>query len=724
MFFLHNFQPEDQATTSTGMTLPKIDLKIGGLVTSNMQRSLLGDVSPPSHMDHSMGNSLINSNDFSNIDFINDTGDSLSMAHFKQYRLSDAIADRNFLERLTNYDESLFTKDADINNVDLIENGNCTGSSTSTLQNSTESTSNSGKHDGTFNAPNNDMANGTFDAIGEVHKTFIQVGSHNGSANTSMKNSTFELDNIPNRTFETQANKLSITMPLVADLDDEELSLCDSFNGTKIMDYKGPDMNSTFQLDGESVNYFDFNTPISLHFSFLPEYQSTPAAQKIRKTRKSESLATISPILPEKKNNNLTQNVEKFVDIEIEDVAVYLRDPVTKSTSRASNPIGINKELVEKERQSLANFEEFENTMLILENNKTEEEFDDLLNSFSANIRNPINQKVRQSLDNIKKRHSTIGVEKQQQDEQNREKALNTSNNGKYSEFGANEMNRLNETLIRSPMISSTSSSSGSVSGERLLRRSRLFDDVINTSTDKVLDNGAMNHSGSSIKYTDTKRTNQHNSTHTLNQKNQQHLEEESIPKTENIIFNSEENDSESKSNNRDRFKTIRIFKKPPQNAIQIPDPDEEQFEQEIQTPVPAARIVDAFLVKNTNSPKHQAFNDEKIQPTVKAINTMTFKRSGLARPRQLSGLTKRDFYTKSSSQELLSSDEQMATTHSKPVQQIKSPMGIKSKSIHNLSTAKHTLKLTRNQYEAENAEQNAGTRNPTLVRLVLIFSS
>lgn len=225
------------------MPVPKIDLKIGGLVTS-MQRSLLGDVSPPSHMDNSMGNSLITSNDFSNIDFMNDTGDSLSMAHFKQYRLSDAIADRNFLERLTNYDESLFTKDADINNVDLIENGNCTGSSSSTLQNSTDSTSNLSKIDGTFNKEN--CANGTFDASGEVDKTFIQAPDANGSINTNIKNSTFELSNKANRTFEMQLNKMNVTIPVAPDLDDEELSLCESFNASKVLD-----MNSTFQLDGE-----------------------------------------------------------------------------------------------------------------------------------------------------------------------------------------------------------------------------------------------------------------------------------------------------------------------------------------------------------------------------------------------------------------------------------------------------------------------------------------
>lgn len=174
-------------------------------------------------------------------------------------------------ERLTNYDESLFTKDADINNVDPIENGNCTGSSSSTLQNSTDSTSNLSKHDGTFVAPPKSIANGTFDADLEVDKTFIQAPDANGSNNISIKNSTFELGNKANQTFETQkkCNKLGITIPIVADLDDEELSLCESFNATKtfkrsdnianlssnfLPDQLAPDMNSTFQLDGKKTN--------------------------------------------------------------------------------------------------------------------------------------------------------------------------------------------------------------------------------------------------------------------------------------------------------------------------------------------------------------------------------------------------------------------------------------------------------------------------------------
>lgn len=408
------------------------------------------------------------------------------------------------------------------------------------------------------------------------------------------------------------------------------------------------------------------------------EYQSTPAVQK-RKSRKSETLATISPIFSEKRlTNNLTQNVDKFVDIEIEDMeSVFLRDPPPKSTTRASNPTGIDTELREKERQSLAKFEEFENTLLILENNKSEEEFDDLLNSFSSNIRNPMSDKVRQSIDKLKNRHSLIGVEKQQQDELNREKTMNTSRNGNYMDNGAQEKNRLNESFGRTAMTSSMSSSGN---GERLLRRSRLYDDVI------------ANSDGYPTMVIDNRQAVELDTTQTLNRKNQQHLENQPTPKTDNTIYNTDETGTEHKANNRDRFKTIRIFKRPPENAVQVPDPDE-RYSQEMHTPMPTARTGDVFATKNTNSPQQQELNKDQSPDAKNAINTMTFKRSGLARPRQLSGLAKRDLYTKSNSHELLSSNEQLSQPHSKPVSQLKSPMGIKSKSIHNLLSVKSSTK-------------------------------
>lgn len=661
---------------------PKIDLQIGGLVTS---RSFLGDCSPPPHMDASIGNSLITSSDFSNVnDFFNGADDSLSMTHFKQYRLADVVNDRNFLERLSNYDASLFTKDNDINDIDannLIDTGN---SSSSTLQNSTDSSNNQSRNDDTFTGAT--VNNGTFEADAGVDRTFIHVGDDelNGSTNDKM----FECDNVvanetngKNRTFEakptdqTRSNLWNQTVDLI---DDEELSLCGTFT---FNDFKMPELTAPI----ERAPLKNIPTPKG-----GPDgLESTPARQRAKKSRESTSLASISPIVLDK--SVTPQTVDKFVDIEIEDEVpkMFLRPKET------NNSMGL-KGSQEKERRSLANFEEFEKSLLILEN-QNEEEFDDLLNSFSPNIRNPLSDKVRQSLDNIKKRHSMIGAEKQQEDELSREK---TPKNGKYSGSLLCERNR-SVVESQSPAMVSSTSSVGSGSGERLLRRSRVFDDALSISGTQNDNKEMDNLNTTTVVRADEQQSSELNTTEVLNQKNLSHLDNETNQKTEDneSIYNTEETASKGNrgSKNRDRFKTIRIFKKPSEDAAQLPDADEtfvhaaDAIEAHA---VPMKVAPEAFASKNRNSPFKA--NHENMTAESKAINTMTFKKSALARPRQLlHGLQKRDLYAKSSSHEMLSTDEhshlESTFTQPKAVSQLKSPMGFKSKSVHNLLGAKNT---------------------------------
>lgn len=639
---------------------------------TSLQRSFLSDVSPPPSalMESSMemvGNSLITSSDFSNInEFINANEESLSLAQFKNYRLSDAINDRNFLERLTNYDESLFTKDADINNIDgsnlfAHTNGNETFSGNSTLQNSTDSTSNSDKNDETFLQAKKE--NATFNATQvvlnrsapETNRTFVQNDSMTVA---SGKNETFDAEPAKSHaTFNASPQKgiAALHMETMDMLDNEEMSLQNSFD-----DFKKPELNIV--------------TVTSKH---IPNAcQSTPARKSLAKSsRRSETLANISPILCEdvRSAGNQKQNVDKFVDVEIDDYPVLLRD-TSKSDSRASNPLAVMN-LREEERQSLKNFEDFENTLLMLENNKNEDEFDDMLNSIGGNANK--SQKIRQSLDIIKKRHSLINMEKQYQDELSREKTLNSSRTERPSG---------NDTFNQSVMVSSNSSTASS-SGERLLRRSRLYDDGLSTSGNQ------LNASSSSISSNDNKKINSEcdATTDELNQRNQSHLAQEN-EKTEKQLTHCQYNldeanttatsNGESRSNNRDRFKTIRIFKKPPENAVQVPDADPEDTE-----PVGAAYARgpsnDHFTQKNTNSPQSSA--------ETKAINTMTFKRSALARPKYLGGIKRRDAYTKSSSHEILSNDDydnEPHETKKTTTAPLKSPMGVKSKSVHSLLTS------------------------------------
>lgn len=441
--------------------------------------------------------------------------------------------------------------------------------------------------------------------------------------------------------------------------------------------------------------FISFN---SYFFIFNLVYQSTPARKDFgKKSRKSESLANISPILADdlKSNRNHMQNVDKFVDVEIDDYPVFLRN-TSKSDSRSSNPLAVMN-LREEERQSLKNFEDFENTLLMLENNKNEDEFDDLLNSISGNVGK--SQKVRQSLDMIKKRHSLINMEKQYHDELNREKNLN----GMRSEQFSGDRSKMTDSFGKSIMVSSTSSSA-SGSGERLLRRSRLYDDFIQTSGNQ------LNISGSSILCNDNKQATIENdaATESLNRKNQSYLMRDN-EKTDQQSNDYNIDDAstamanvnaESKANNRDRFKTIRIFKKPPENAVQVPDADAGN---ETVTVYTAIQSIDHFTSKNTNSPQSSA--------EAKAINTMTFKKPALARPKYLGGIQKRDAYTKSSSHEILSNDcydhevNGMPATKAPP---LKSPMGIKSKSVHSLITSnKMSLGLSRPSATASTSANN-----------------
>lgn len=419
-------------------------------------------------------------------------------------------------------------------------------------------------------------------------------------------------------------------------------------------------------------------------------YQSTPSRNEgFRKNIRSDASVNISPILsetPAPANKNQTQaNVDKFIDVEIDEFEPFLR-----KSAKTSDKI----KLRDAERQSLANFEEFENTLLLLENNKNEEEFDKILNSFTNNGRSPINLKLRQSLNNIKKRNSLNNFEKQHHDELNREKSSH-SNIGDTTL--THDKNKSNESFNKSPMVSSTSSSS---SGERLLRRSRLYDDVMSSS-------GSLEKqiTGDNCELNTSFNKPPSNATLTLDNKeiteNNGHIQE--TQNHVNTTYGCEQTESnltselnlgevnDVKQGNRDRFKTIRIFKKPPENAAQIPDINDKSANKLEKT-----ITNEHFSQINTNSPKSISATEQK------AINTMTFKKSALARPKYLSGIAKRDVYAKSNSHELLSSnDNQIDEMGSQPkVSALKSPMGYKSKSIHNLAS---TNKIALRSRSSEN---------------------
>jgi len=101
-------------------------MKIGGLVTS-MQKSFLNDVSPPKSIYSSMelstcermNNSLITSSDFSHVNFsMNNVDEINSETNFNNYKLTDVIKDREYLDNLSLLDENLLSKNSSIACID------------------------------------------------------------------------------------------------------------------------------------------------------------------------------------------------------------------------------------------------------------------------------------------------------------------------------------------------------------------------------------------------------------------------------------------------------------------------------------------------------------------------------------------------------------------------------------------------------------------------------
>lgn len=259
-----------------------------------------------------------------------------------------------------------------------------------------------------------------------------------------------------------------------------------------------------------------------------------------------------------------------------------------------------------EERQSLTNFEEYEKSLMLLEDNKNEHEFDNMLNSLNNLEMRRSNEKMRQSLDSIKKRHSLINYEKQQEELRKR-------------------VNNIDIEINNLTMDSSGGSSSGG--GSRLLnRRSRLFDEVQANDATTVLD------------------------------------------KTTDLNANSEENlepQEKYEKKNRDRFKTIKITRK--SLNCNIPDAD--------------ATSVELNTLQRTEEVQEPV--QVPVRPPARTLTRPRFT-SGLMRPSQLNINAQKS----SSADDLLDNPrtEQYAAEKNRIPDKIKSPMGIKAKSIHNLA--------------------------------------
>ncbi|XP_050076116.1 uncharacterized protein LOC126563515 [Anopheles maculipalpis] len=159
-------------------------------------------------------------------------------------------------------------------------------------------------------------------------------------------------------------------------------------------------------------------------------------------------------------------------DLETDDFDVQIRRlPSAVNT----NPTDISNFLDAEKRISLQHFEEFEKS--ILESEHSGIDFDEMLNSLTADVRraDEASDKLRQSLDNIKKRHSRINLEKQQQDEMKRKLHQQQPAATATTLLDAQQC----DNKLADSMLSKSGSMCSSTGSERLLnRRSRYNEDV------------------------------------------------------------------------------------------------------------------------------------------------------------------------------------------------------------------------------------------------------
>lgn len=308
-----------------------------------------------------------------------------------------------------------------------------------------------------------------------------------------------------------------------------------------------------------------------------------------------------------------------------------------------------------------------------------EREFDKMLDSF--NVKKSIeSEKLLQSVDSIKQRHSLINMEKQREGKQ-------SDNKVQYDAM----MNKSSERLLN--------------------RRSRLYDDV-NLQLQK-----------------------QQQSTTSINGMGGGGGDDINNVENNSTMANGAENENEvCDKNDRDRFKTIKLNKPRLQTGMIIIDTEE---------PEPQTlrnNSNENEVSPGTNKERQNQLNQQK--QGVKEENE--FKKPSSAMPSKLSkfgfGLQRPSYSSrnnlnlplKANSTDSLDNDgfDSMKVVKKSEISNLKSPMGVKSKSIHNLmyngaqqsgirmtSNLKLSSEAARSQSNLKAPPPNRTTRASSLVR-------
>uniref|UniRef100_A0A336M6X6 CSON012730 protein n=1 Tax=Culicoides sonorensis TaxID=179676 RepID=A0A336M6X6_CULSO len=614
-----------------------LNLQIGGALSnplnnSMMQRSLITDVSPPNSLASSLsynecGNSLITSGDFSNIGCLlnvsqiddenifhnnhmnmNGFGLSYGQRHMPLNSVSENSTSKFSTNTLLDECKDNNILKTDMHGIEEQASGN------STLQNSMELISSDSdlraKND-TFTKDETfkqDQVNSTFNATSSgpvLNETFNQIVDDPKNNSTFVKNGT--------RSIEVSPDKSSAINSTVIINQEQESG------------FESPVMNKTI--------------PAQLPIQSTPATSGAHFYSKMQKFGKTIVVEDLSPITTQP--TTLRRN--KKLTVEQDD---------------------------DNKRISLQNFEDVEKSISLLENTQDEEGFDVILEDITDLKRSlDQNEKFKQSLQNIKNRHSQANLERQQE-ELFRKKLDATMT--------------IDNKLMES-MNKSMSSSGGS---ERLLnRRSRLDDAIVVPSPQKD-----------------------------VSSENSENKSEKSALAVEGGNEISSGRGNPERKSNRDRFKTMRITKKHIEGMIVIDGEEKEREEyQEEQEEIkdPNVEVINGSYVhlidKDDDDDDEPLFKKPQIpqkpttNPGVPQSNGVPFRARSLSKPKYYSGLysdrkgsLQLQLVGKASSIDHLdrnrvNSQENINTTmtmQNGPVKSgntLKSPMGAKSKSYHNL---------------------------------------
>lgn len=283
-----------------------------------------------------------------------------------------------------------------------------------------------------------------------------------------------------------------------------------------------------------------------------------------------------------------------------------------------------------------------------------EKEFDKMLDSFSVK-KSIESEKLLQSVDSIKQRHSLINMEKQREDKKQHE----SDNREKY------------ESMTKS--------------SERLLnRRSRLYDD--------------------------------------FNSQLQKQQQQNGNAENDSTVANGAENHAEViDKNDRDRFKTIKLNRPRLSTGMVIIDTEDKEIPQNEVSP-------------GSNKERQNQINQQKQEEVDKdfkkpaPVSKLSKFGYGLPRP-SYSSRSNLNLPLKASSTDSLDNDCESFKTippAKKPeVSNLKSPMGIKSKSIHNLMYGAQQGRIQSNlKQSSEIGKSQSNLKAPRASSLVRPVSS